>query len=233
MRKNYFLKLLLVLFIAFGYTVSTAKAQLDPNKGPFDIKIEQAADSMAVINLVKDVFLDGVSSSQYRDITFTGDPRAVGYFYSGYIMGFGTPEGIVMSTGFAGDLAKSNDCTPANANSGTSGGTDSDLKLIVAGGLSINDACVIEFDFKPSGDSAKFNFVFGSEEYHDYVNSSSNDVFWFFLSGDGINGPHTNNGINIAIVPGTSDPVKISTVNCGRETSGCIHLRAQAQTASS
>ena len=219
MRKYYFLKLLFVLFIAFGLSVSTIKAQQNPNKGPFDIKIEQCESDQEVIDLVKDVFLDGVSPSQYRDVEFTGDFRSVGYFYSGYIMGFGTPEGIVMSNGFAGNLAQSNDCSPANANNGTNGGSDSDLALLTS--LSINDACIIEFDFKPSGDSAKFNFVFGSEEYHDYVNTSFNDVFGFFLSGYGISGPHTNNGINIAIVPGTSQPVTINNVNCGRETSGC------------
>ena len=212
MKKKYFFKAIAIFLIISGFSVSSARAQ-------FDLIIEQATDSAQVVQWIEDIFLDGVNPSQYKNIEFTGDFRAVGHFTSGYIFGFSRSEGIVMSSGLAGDLDKSNDCGPANANNATNGGSDPDLAQLTS--LSINDACVIEFDFKPAGDSAKFNFSFGSEEYHDYVGSTFNDVFGFFLSGPGINGPHTNNAINIAMVPGTSLPVTISNVNCGNHAAGC------------
>ena len=44
--------------------------------------------------------------------------------------------------------------------------------------------------FEAGGDSIAFNYVFGSDEYLEWVNSSYNDIFAFFLSGPGIVGPY-------------------------------------------
>jgi len=70
------------------------------------------------------------------------------------------------------------------------------------------DAVVLEFDFIPLGDSIKFNYVFGSEEYTLGTVCVYNDAFGFFISGPGISGEK-----NIALVPGTSTPVSIINVN--------------------
>ncbi len=45
------------------------------------------------------------------------------------------------------------------------------------------DASMLEFDFIPESDTLHFKYVFGSEEYSDYVNSQFNDVFGYFVSG--------------------------------------------------
>ena len=55
---------------------------------------------------------------------------------------------------------------------------------------SVNDVCILEFDFQPAGDFVSFNYVFGSNEYLAWVNSTYNDIFAFFLSGPGITGPY-------------------------------------------
>ncbi|MBL4788789.1 MAG: choice-of-anchor L domain-containing protein, partial [Kordiimonadaceae bacterium] len=45
------------------------------------------------------------------------------------------------------------------------------------------NAARLEFDFVPQSDSISFNFVFGSEEYLEFVNGGVNDAFGFFISG--------------------------------------------------
>jgi len=93
-----------------------------------------------------------------------------------------------------------------------------DPLLTALAGIGTNDACILEFDFVPAGDSIKFDYVFASEEYngpHGNYNCSINDVFGFFISGPGFTGQQ-----NIAIVPGTTNtPVGVSTVNDG--VGGC------------
>jgi gliding motility-associated-like protein len=86
---------------------------------------------------------------------------------------------------------------------------------------SVNDLCILEFDFEAGGDSISFNYVFGSDEYLEWVNSTFNDIFAFFLSGPGISGPFSapagfpDGAINIAEVPESDPtlPVTISSVN--------------------
>jgi gliding motility-associated-like protein len=83
---------------------------------------------------------------------------------------------------------------------------DADLEAIVLDDT--NDACVLEFDFVPLGDSIKFNYVFSSEEYTDFACTEFNDAFAFFIRGPGITGLK-----NIALIPGTNFPVTINNIN--------------------
>ncbi len=185
----------------------------------FDFNIEQCDDSAAVIALVDSCLLSNLSADRYKNIQFSGDPHAVGYFYNGYHLGFTIPRGIVLSTGFAEDLDNNNTCSGQNASSYTMGGSDPDLQELI--NSSINDACLIEFDFKPIEDSIEFSFAFGSEEYHEYVNYGINDGIGMFLSGPGINGTYTNNAMNISLIPGTSNSVSINNINCGPQQNPC------------
>ncbi|MBS1582145.1 MAG: choice-of-anchor L domain-containing protein [Bacteroidetes bacterium] len=75
------------------------------------------------------------------------------------------------------------------------------------------DPALLEFDLVPLGDTLRFEYVFASEEYLEWVGSAYNDVFGFFLSGPGISGPFTGGAINLALVPGTNDPVSVNTIN--------------------
>ena len=173
---------------------------------------------------VENVLLgSGVSAT---NISFNGQPGDEVFVQCGYFQSngsyMGVESGLVLSTGavqgddFAGNPVIVGEETSINVDNGTDG--DADLQALAND--PINDIAVLEFDFIPTGDTLRFNYIFGSEEYPEYVNSF-NDAFGFFLAGPGITGPFTspagfpNGSANIALIPGTTTPVTIDNVNDG------------------
>ena len=140
--------------------------------------------------------------------SFIGDPNQIGFF-NGLNSNLGIDSGIVLSSGSVLDLIGPN----------ASGGTSTDFSLpgdptldVVIAPDPTNDAAVLEFDFTPTSDTISFKYVFGSEEYLEWVNSF-NDAFGFFLTGPNPAGGNYVNQ-NLAIVPGTvNTPVTIDNVN--------------------
>lgn len=92
----------------------------------------------------------------------------------------------------------------------TNNGMPGDAALTTLAGTGTFDACVLEFDFIPKGDTVSFNYQFGSEEYINSTCGQYNDAFAFFISGPGISGTQ-----NMALVPGTSIPVTVNSINNG------------------
>ncbi len=161
--------------------------------------------------LIRDVFIGGdcfdVDSSS---INFIGHNLASGYFSSGS-SSINIEEGVILSTGNINNSAGPNDAYNTG-NSFSLNYVDADLADMVNSN-SIYDVASVEFDFTPTTDQVSFEFVFASEEYCEYVNSTFNDVFGFFISGPGFNGPFSNNAENIAIIPNTNDYIAINSVN--------------------
>lgn len=125
------------------------------------------------------------------NVTYTGHELAAGFF-SGFESAIGLDSGIVLSTGYVvhqqneyGDieyyavLHGPNTDEATSANLGTPG--DDDLDSLVDG--LTQDAAVLEIEFIPTHDTIAFNYVFGSEEYLEWVGSTYNDVFAFFVNG--------------------------------------------------
>ena len=110
----------------------------------------------------------------------------------------GFTSGIVITSGQASLAIGPNDVGSDGLN--TSTGSDVDLQALVPS-HTVYDKAVLEFNFVPVADTIKFQYVFGSEEFDEYCNSSYNDVFGFFVSGPGISGPFSNGAINIARMP--------------------------------
>lgn len=179
------------------------------------VLISQSVYAQLVVNttqtpqqLVEDILLgQGVTAS---NITFSGTAVQRGYF-NGASSNIGLPEGVILSSGNVNTAVGPNNQGGAGSNVGSAG--DDDLALL--SDVASFDAAVLEFDFVPTGDSIDFSYVFGSEEYNEYVCGSVNDVFGFFLSGPGFAGPYSNGAVNIALIPGTNTPVSINTVNLG------------------
>lgn len=169
--------------------------------------------------LVQNLLLgQGVSAS---NITFNGAPANTVTEYVGQFdatnTNLGLGAGMIMATGDVAQAIGPNDQSGITLGGGIFGQSDPDLLALAqatgnAPVTDINDAAVVEFDFVPTGDSLKFDFIFASDEFLEFV-QSYNDVFGFFLSGPGIAGPYTNGAINIALIPNTTSPVAISTVN--------------------
>ncbi len=124
--------------------------------------------------------------------------------------GIGVTNGIVLTNGTASQLSNPESFT---MNTPTSAATCSDPQLIALDPAAIHDCCILEFDVVPSCNQLTVRFVFGSEEYPDWVGSSFNDAFGFFVTGPNpAGGNYTNK--NIAIVTGTTI-CSINNVNSG------------------
>jgi gliding motility-associated-like protein len=207
----------LILFV--GSFIQQAQAQIT-------FQVQPAA------SLVQNVLVG--AGVQVSNITTGGDTAQIGRFTGGNSVNLNVNNGIVMTTGnlitqsdatdisFIGQAAAAGTISSAADNTVDLTG-DADLNDIIAsyGADPVtNNLAVLEFDFVPSGDSVAFNYVFASEEYDGYVCSQFFDVFGFFISGPGLNGPYSLNSENIAIVPGTSLPVSMNTINSGISDGG-------------
>jgi gliding motility-associated-like protein len=141
------------------------------------------------------------------------------------VSNLGIDSGIVLTsgtaqTGFTGTGVNA----PAGVNTTAHVSDFSDPDLVTISGFPSRDACVLEFDFVPLGDTVKFEYVFGSCEYPSFTCSSFNDAFGFFIDGPGITGPFSNNSANIAIVPTTSAcPVGVNTINLPTPGGNCCN----------
>lgn len=165
-------------------------------------------------NLVQNVLLGG--GITVSGITSQGNPDQ----FASFTAAPGTPidfdQGIVLSTFGMTSPDVLQQTGPGYFGAGTPGDPD----LSATAGDPTNNAAWIQFDFVPTGDTLEFDYIFMSQEYNFYVNSSFNDVFAFYLTGPNpLGGSYTNQ--NVAIIPGSGGlPVTINNLNNG-QSSGC------------
>lgn len=111
-----------------------------------------------------------------------------GTFTDGMSSGIGIESGIILTTGLA------QNAVGPNTSDGTSNGV----------GAASADSATLTFDFTTTGGNLFFNYVFASEEYNEWTNSIYNDIFTLKV-----------NGVNAALIPGTTEEVSINNVNGG------------------
>ena len=133
------------------------------------------------------------------NVKYTGANQAAGTFAGGVSEGLDIESGVVLSSGTVADANGPNTSEATSTAFNLPGDTDLDG---LNPGFKTHDATVLEFDFDATGGNLSFTYVFGSEEYNEYVDFSFNDVFGFFLDGQ-----------NIALIPGTQTAVSINNVN--------------------
>jgi gliding motility-associated-like protein len=194
-----------------------------------------SANGQNAKDLLETHFLGG--GIEVRNVRFNGqniiNSNQIGFFSNPNTTApnVALSSGIVMVTGETSDAAagNSNGIVSTTSNPPFSGSDKSvPLRLVLDAqgnaAQSMNDVAVLQFDFVSSGEYVKFDYVFASEEYPDFVHSSFNDAFGFFISGPyDSQGNPVNEGIpyqyrNIAVIPGTTEPITINTVHDQR---GC------------
>jgi gliding motility-associated-like protein len=168
------------------------------------ISIQSGVDPEA---MVENIVGEGV---QYDNVSFTGAYAARGIFSNGATTNLGIDGGIFLTSGAGYNIPGPNTQTGATANNGMPG----NAILTSLAGQTTYDAAILEFDFVPESDTLRFKYVFGSEEYPEYVTFLFNDVFGYFISGPNPEGG-TYTDENVAIVPGSEPPlpVAIATIN--------------------
>ena len=170
-----------------------------------------------VEELVTDVLIDSQCNQAFNITSSTGSDfgstNGIGYFEAN---GSSWPfeNGLIMTSG---DVANA----PGPESGVLLDGTyawpgDGDLEAFIPGlnAGDTNNASIIEFEFVPVSNSMSFDFIFAAEEYGTFQ-CTFTDAFAFLLTDS------AGNTANLAIVPGTDDPISVLTVRDDQYNGSC------------
>jgi hypothetical protein len=151
-------------------------------------------NTLTAQQLVQALVGSGVTVS---NVTYTGANGASGSFTGGTSAGIGIDSGVILTNGAASNASLQNSGSKIDTQNGLPG----DAGLTALAGDPTFDASILEFDFVTNFSSVSFKYIFASDEYPQFV-GEFNDVFAFYID-----------GVNVALIPGTTTPVSINTVN--------------------
>src|SRR5690554_2166031 len=150
------------------------------------------------------------NSVQWYNPVVIGSTDALASFTGGVSGGLAPTmdSGILLSTG---SLASSNAMAgPSSIFNNTDMGTPGIPELSAMSGEDTFDGIILQFDIIPTTDQLKVNFMYGSEEYNQWVNTDYNDLMAVFLSGPGF----PVEGQNISLAPNGAT-ISSNTINSG------------------
>jgi hypothetical protein len=136
--------------------------------------------------------------------SYIGAASASGFF-TGDTTIFGQAAGVgglLLTSGSVNNALPPNNQSGATQFNGTPGSAY--LNSLITGTTLDASTLTFKVTLDPGVSGLEWTYVFGSEEYNEFVNSSFNDVFALSLD-----------GTNLALIPGTSTPVSINNVNNG------------------
>jgi gliding motility-associated-like protein len=166
-------------------------------------------DQYTAQQLVENVLINS-DCAVVSNVSVSGATYASGNSY-GYFSGNGSTfpfqDGIILSTGRAVSAEGPNSSLLDDGGNINWPGDD-DLEQALGINNSIN-ATVLEFDFIPIGNKIRFNYMLSSEEYHDTAPCQYSDGFAFLLKPANTTLPYQN----LAVIPGTDIPVKVTSVH--------------------
>ena len=134
------------------------------------VSVVMTNDTLKPAKMVRSYFMGkGVSVS---NVQFKGHPNALGVFEDKQQL-TGFKKGIILSTGRVELFAGKNSRPNAGANLMRNFFFDEDFITHAE----MCDGAVLEFDFVAQHDSIAFRFLFGSDEYPEFVGKNFNDAF--------------------------------------------------------
>ncbi len=184
-------------------------------------------DTQSLNWMIDSVLLGGgvtVQNATFNALTHVDSTNQIGFFDAQGVMNFPLTKGLIFATGDIQVCQGPNDGGGVTMPVENSISGDADLGMLLPGFM-FNDIAVLEFDFIPSENILIYQYVFGSEEYPEFVNSGFNDAFGFFVSGPGISGPFSSplgfpdGSMNVALIPNSSDFVSIDNINSDTNSS--------------
>jgi len=205
--------------------VETGEAPLDGPQESLAVLVTtdltEITPSDMVTGLLYTVLPEGVTveNAKFNGRTSpgAGDAPHAGGKYVGGTVAIGIRSGVTLSTGDIANVRGGEEVGATNTSSGLETSVvnrtpgDQDLADLLKVPVSeILDAAYLEFDITSSVlRTINFNFVFGSEEYNEWVGWRQNDVFGLFVTNHS-----TERTTQHAWVPGPR-PVAKNNVNCG------------------
>lgn len=184
------MKKILLLLALFSAKISFGQITVSPASGPSQIATLLTGNGVTMTNVV-----------------ITGDTNAYGNFLA-FGSSLGMNGGLVMTTGLRSNVIGPNNTAGQGACNNI---TYPDADLMSIEPQAYYDVCVIEMDCVPTDDTLYFNYVFGSEEYPEFVLAPYNDAFGIFVSGANPAGGNYASS-NMTVLP-TGGPVSINNVN--------------------
>ena len=179
--------------------------------------ISTTTSLFTVEELVTDVLIDSQCNQAFNITSSTGSDfgstNGIGYFEAN---GSSWPfeNGLIMTSG---DVANAPGPETGVLLDGTYAWPgDGDLEAFIPGlnAGDTNNASIIEFEFVPVSNSMSFDFIFAAEEYGTFQ-CTFTDAFAFLLTDS------AGNTANLAIVPGTDDPISVLTVRDDQYNGAC------------
>jgi gliding motility-associated-like protein len=170
-----------------------------------------------VEELVTDVLIDSECNQSFNISSSTGSDfgstNGIGYFESN---GSSWPfeNGLIMTSGDIANAVGPESGVISDGDYNWPG--DADLEAYIPGlnAGDTNNASILEFNFVPVSNNISFDFIFAAEEYGTFQ-CTFTDAFAFLLTDS------SGNTTNLAIVPGTTDPISVLTVRDGQYNDSC------------
>ncbi|MGB3608062.1 MAG: choice-of-anchor L domain-containing protein [Psychroserpens sp.] len=193
MKYSLYIVTFLMSALSFGQNIAVDWQTFTPQQLIEDILIDSdCIDNIMVTNVVGGNFSTPDESYGYFDAAGTSFPFE---------------SGIVLSTGKLSNVPGPNASLSDDDAPGWAG--DADLEFVLDETETTN-ATILEFDFTSSASEVSFRYLFASEEYQENNNNTClfSDLFGFLVR------PIDDQAYtNIALVPGTQTPVKVTTVH--------------------
>lgn len=185
----------LITSLCFSQNVQVDSQSFTPQQLIEDILIDSdCIDNVVVTNVIGGDFGNTDQSYGYFDATGSTFPFE---------------RGIVLSTGRLNNVGGPN--TSLSDDDAANWVGDADLENVLNETNTLN-ATILEFEFTAIADEISFRYIFASEEYQE---GNANTCQYSDLFGFLIRPENSQQYTNIALVPNTQTPVKVTTVHSG------------------